>query len=60
MPPNNRIRRLRDLVPGDLSQDKLDTFSRELDALAQEQSLSPPVLRPASRLRTALRRRSPF
>ena len=36
MPPNNRIRRLRDLLPGDLSQDKLDTFSREFDALAQD------------------------
>ena len=36
MPQNNRIRRLLDLLPGDLSQDKLDTLSREFDALAQD------------------------
>ena len=36
MPQNNRIRRLLDLLPGDLSQDKLDTFSREFDALTQD------------------------
>jgi len=36
MPQNNRIRRLLDLLPGDLSQDKLDRLSREFDALAQD------------------------
>ena len=36
MPQNNRIRRLLDLLPGDLSQDKRDTLSREFDALAQD------------------------
>lgn len=36
MPQNNRIRRLLDLLPGDLSQDKLDSLSREFDALAQD------------------------
>ena len=36
MPANNRIRRLLDLLPGALSQDKLDTLSREFDALAQD------------------------
>ena len=36
MPQNNRIRLLLDLLPGDLSQDKLDTLSREFDALAQD------------------------
>ena len=34
MPQNNRIRRLLDLLPGDLSQTKLDTLSREFDSLA--------------------------
>ena len=38
MPGNNRIRRLLDLLPGDLSQDKLDTLSREFDALAQDRA----------------------
>lgn len=38
MPQNNRIRRLLDLLPGDLSQDKLDTLSREFDALAQDRA----------------------
>ena len=36
MPGNNGIRRLPDLLHGDLSQDKLDTFSREFDALTQD------------------------
>ncbi len=36
MPENNRIRRLLDLLPGDLSQDKLDTLTRAFDALAQD------------------------
>ena len=36
MPGNNRIRRLLDLLPGDLSQAKLDTLSREFDSLAQD------------------------
>ncbi len=36
MPGNNRIRRLPELLPGDLSQSKLDTLSREFDALAQD------------------------
>ena len=36
MPQNNRIRRLLDLLPGDLSQTKLDTLSREFDSLAQD------------------------
>jgi hypothetical protein len=36
MPENNRIRRLLDLLSGDLSQAKLDTLSREFDALAQD------------------------
>ena len=39
MPGNNRIRRLPDLLPGDLSQAKLDTLSREFDALAQGRTL---------------------
>ena len=38
MPGNNRIRRLLDLLPGDLSQSKLDILSREFDALAQDTS----------------------
>jgi hypothetical protein len=33
---NNRIRRLLDLLPGGLSQDKLDTLGREFDALTQD------------------------
>jgi hypothetical protein len=36
MPQNNRIRRLLDLLSGDLSQDKLDTLSREFDTLTQD------------------------
>ena len=36
MPQNNRIRRLLDLLPGDLSQEKLDTLSRAFDSLAQD------------------------
>lgn len=36
MPGSNRIRRLPDLLPGDLSQAKPDTLSREFDALAQD------------------------
>lgn len=36
MPQNNRIRRLLDLLPGELSQAKLDTLSREFDSLAQD------------------------
>ena len=36
MPGNNRIRRLLDLLPGDLSQAKLDRLSREFDTLAQD------------------------
>ena len=36
MPQNKRIRRLLDLLPGDLSQDKLDKLSREFDTLAQD------------------------
>ena len=36
MPQNNRIRLLLDLLPGDLSQDKLDTLSREFNALTQD------------------------
>ena len=36
MPQNNRIRRLLELLPGELSQAKLDTLSRELDSLAQD------------------------
>ena len=36
MPGNNRIRRLPDLLPGDLSQSKLDALSRKFDARAQD------------------------
>ena len=36
MPPDNRIRRRPDLLPGDLSQAKLDTLSREFDSRAQD------------------------
>lgn len=36
MPENNRIRRLLDLLPGGLHQDKLDTLSREFDSLVQD------------------------
>ena len=36
MPGNNRIRRLPNLLPGDLSQSKPDTLSREFAALAQD------------------------
>ena len=36
MPGNNRIRRLPDLLPGDLSQAQLDTLRREFDALTQD------------------------
>ena len=51
MPGNNRIRRLLDLLPGDLSQAKLDTLSREFDALAQDSAEVLPcagVAKPAS------------
>jgi hypothetical protein len=36
MPGKNRIRPLLDFLPGGLSQDKLDTLSREFDALTQD------------------------
>ncbi len=36
MPQDNRIRRLLDLLRGELGADRLDTLSRELDALAQD------------------------
>lgn len=42
MPGKNRIRRLLDLLPGDLSQAKLDTLSRKFDALAQDSAEVPP------------------
>ena len=36
MPGNNRTRRLLDLLPGDLSQSKLDALSHGFDALTQD------------------------
>ena len=36
MPGNNRNRRLLELLSGGLSQDTLDTLSREFDSLAQD------------------------
>ena len=36
MPQDYRIRRLLDLLPGELSQEKLDTLSSAFDSLAQD------------------------